>query len=187
MHRIVIPRLPRVNCRYLNPHCIVLPCRKPARFVVNRESGVVHHAAIVDVVSMEWSAASMSRTRTSTSRTKASARRTCRERQRSCQCLRLKRYNGNDHRAATSDPPFQNARTSPLRVHRIVIPRSPCPAGSLINPFKFRASQLVFSIVLGKISSHQGVRPMRRSIWPVSTVWDCDNRIFIDPNRSLFF
>ena len=31
--------------------------------------------------------------------------------------------NVNDHRAATSDSPFQNARTSPLRVHRIVIPR----------------------------------------------------------------
>ena len=35
----------------------------------------------------------------------------------------VKRYNVNDHRAATSDCPFQNARTSPLRVHRIVIPR----------------------------------------------------------------
>ena len=33
----------------------------------------------------------------------------------------FRRNNGNDHRAAASDPPFQNARTSRLRVHRIVI------------------------------------------------------------------
>ena len=39
--------------------------------------------------------------------------------------FQLKRDNVNDHRAATSDSPFQNARTSPLRVHRIVIPRLP--------------------------------------------------------------
>ena len=36
----------------------------------------------------------------------------------------FKRDNGNDHRAATSDSPLQNARTLPLRVHRIVIRRS---------------------------------------------------------------
>ena len=35
----------------------------------------------------------------------------------------LESDNVNDHRAATSDSPFQNARTSPLRVHRIVMPR----------------------------------------------------------------
>ena len=138
VHRIVIPRLPRVNCRYLNPHCIVLPCRKPARFVVNRESGVVHHAAIVDVVSMEWSAASMSRTRTSTSRTKASAWRTCRERQRSCRGLRLKRYNVRVIRAANPvcrrmtergkilNPEYSvdrdqpTSRASPLRINTLL-------------------------------------------------------------------
>ena len=36
--------------------------------------------------------------------------------------LWIERDNVNDHRAATSDSPFQNARISPLRVHRIVIP-----------------------------------------------------------------
>ena len=53
----------------------------------------------------------------------------------------FKRDNGRDHRAATSDSPFQNARTSPLRVHRIVMHRSVRPIGkihqlSLRRPFR---------------------------------------------------
>ena len=129
VHRIVIPRFPRVNCRCLNYHCIVLSCREPACSLASRESSADHRAAIEHVASMKWNAASISRTRTSmsrtctsTSRTKASAWRTCRERQRSRQCLRLKRYNVNDHRAAAIDLQAEKtARPAAPCVHRIVI------------------------------------------------------------------
>ena len=113
----------------------MLPCRKPACFVVNRGSGVVHRAAIEHFASMKWSAASISRTRTSmsrtctsTSRTKASAWRTCRERQLSCQCLHLKRYNGNDHRAAAID----------LQAEKAARPAAPC-ASYCYSSFDSRA------------------------------------------------
>ena len=61
----------------------------------------------------------------------------------------FKRHNVNDHRAATSDSPLQNARTSPLRVHRIVIHRSLSAEGLAETD-----SEVQSSVLCGLAPSH---------------------------------
>ena len=59
--------------------------------------------------------------------------------------------NVNDHRAATSDSPFRNARTSPLRVHRIVIPRFSVQYAFHSNASRTRTTSIVSPSVFAEV------------------------------------
>ena len=73
----------------------------------------------------------------------------------------FERNNVNDHRAATSDSPLQNARTSPLRVHRIVIRRL-AQVDRLPDVWFLLRSPLFYAI--GSQCTRRSCRPMSEKI-----------------------
>ena len=91
--------------------------------------------------------------------------------------------NGSDHRVRTEDLPFQNHAQAGLRVHRIVIPRSPqrvltllslSPPKSVskmtaVNEIQHTTTQ----VVTGHINSNASTSAQSREAWYASCPFCC--------------